>query len=309
IDADLRVIERPVVDAAVAVDHRPRRAAIARAPQHAVLRLDQRVDGRGIAAADRDADPAQHLSARQTVLQRGVGQLRPGDAAVLRLVEAAARAAAPEMPRLPLVVVHAGIDDVGIAGIDRDVARTGGVVDVQRARPRRAGVAGSEYAALGISSERMPHRGGKDDLRVRRVNDDAREALRLAESEVLPGAAAIGRLVDAVAERDRVADEAFAGADVDDIGIVGLYGDGADRQRPTVVEDRLESRPTIRGFVETRRGGGYVKDLGSSGNAGHVDDAAREHGGADGPPGQRLQRLSRNGRGSGWFDGAERETC
>jgi hypothetical protein len=73
------------------------------------------------------------------------------------------------------------------------------------------------------------------------VNHDPREALGLPQSEVLPRAAAIGGLVDAVAVRDRVADEALTGADVDDVRVVGLRRDGADRQRAAVVD---EAAPT-----------------------------------------------------------------
>ncbi len=87
IDADLCVVKRPIVDAALVVDGLPVEAAIVRAPQDALfLRFDQGVHDCGIAPADRDADPPDQTRARQPVVERRIGEPRPGHAAVRRSI-------------------------------------------------------------------------------------------------------------------------------------------------------------------------------------------------------------------------------
>ena len=54
-----------------------------------------------------------------------------------------------------------------------------------------------------------------------------------------PGLAAVGGLVDAVADGEVGADDAGAGADVDDVGIGRRHGDRADRAGACLVEDRF----------------------------------------------------------------------
>ena len=49
----------------------------------------------------------------------------------------------------------------------------------------------------------------------------------------------------------------------------------------------------VRGFVETRRGGADVQDVGLAGDARDVGDAAGEHGRPDEPPRQAVQQRER----------------
>ena len=61
-----------------------------------------------------------------------------------------------------------------------------------------------------------------------RVDDDVADVARVRQADVLPGPAAVGRPVDAVAVRDVAADRRLAGAGVDDARVGVRDGDRAD---------------------------------------------------------------------------------
>src|SRR5262249_7080302 len=149
IHADLRVVERTVVDTAIVRGHAPGFAVIVAAPQHAVfLGFDHGVHHGRIGTAGAHADSPQEFRARESVMQRRVGEPGPRLTAIGGTVETASRTTAAVMPRPPQVVVHARVNDARVAGFETDVAGAGGRVHVQHALPRRATVGGAEYAAL-----------------------------------------------------------------------------------------------------------------------------------------------------------------
>src|SRR5205823_3727153 len=98
-----------------------------------------------------------------------------------------------------------------------DYARA--VVDVEDSTPGLAPVRRLVDAALLIGSIKPAEGADIHDVRILGVDDDAADLVRLLESHVLPGLAAVGRLVNAVAVGDRVARIGFAGADPDDIPV------------------------------------------------------------------------------------------
>src|SRR5205085_137821 len=69
-----------------------------------------------------------------------------------------------------------------------------------------------------------------------------------------PGLPAIGRFVDAVADRDAVARPAFASADPDVLRIFWIEREGADGLDRLFVEDRLVTRAAILGFPNAAAG-------------------------------------------------------
>src|SRR5439155_4460029 len=89
------VVPGALAEAVVAVDELPVVAAVVGAEQAALLRLDQGVDAAAVRRGDGDADLAPGP------LRQAAGQLLPGVAAVARDVQAAAGAAADELPRPP----------------------------------------------------------------------------------------------------------------------------------------------------------------------------------------------------------------
>src|SRR5436190_19894964 len=113
------------------------------------------------------------------------------------------------MPRLPHVVVHAGIDDVRVGGIEDDIAGAGRVVDEEDARPRRTGIHGAIDAAFLIRAEGVAHRGGEDDPRIGRADRNPCEPFAALEAEMLPRMASVTRLVQSVAEGNAVARKAL----------------------------------------------------------------------------------------------------
>src|SRR5688572_12629546 len=106
----------------------------------------------------------------------------------------------------------------------------------------------------------MADRGDVDLLRVTWVDDDARDVARVGEAEVLPGLAAVGGLVDAIAERDRVADVGFARADVDHVGIPGFEREVANGLDRLLVEERRPGGAGVGALPDAARCASDVKD-------------------------------------------------
>src|SRR5262249_20200797 len=96
----------------------------------------------------------------------------------------------------------------------------------------------SENAALLVRAVRMTERGHEHAIRVARIDDDVRDLLGVAQTEMRPRLAAVGGSVDAVADRQVGTRDAFAAADVHDAGIGRRHPNRADRSGRLLVEDR-----------------------------------------------------------------------
>jgi hypothetical protein len=131
------------------------------------------------------------------------------------------------------------------------------------------------------------------------MGDDVADVMGVAQTHVRERRAAVGRLVDAVAPADAVADAGLARADPDDVRVALEERDVTDRRRPVLVEDRIPGRPGIR-RLEDAAGGG-CDQYGREVRLERVDvrDAAGHIGRADVAPDQvgvevrRLRRLAR----------------
>ena len=151
-------------------------------------------------------------------------------AAVGRLEEAAARAAARHLVLDAVGLPQRGVHHVRVLAIDRDVDRAGLAVAEQHLLPALAAVGRLEHAALVAVLAVRPKSATKTMsglvgwMRIFEIASESREA------DVRPGLAGVGRLVDAVAGHDVAADARFAHADVDDVGIRFGDGDRADRR-------------------------------------------------------------------------------
>ena len=110
---------------------------------------------------------------------------------------------------------------------------------VEHLLERRAAVGRAIDAALLVRTVGMTEGRDEQPVGILRVDGDVRDLLRVAQTEVRPRPAGVGRLVDAVAGREVGTMEAFPAADVDDVGVGRRDGDGADRPGRLVVEDRL----------------------------------------------------------------------
>ena len=171
---------------------------------------------------------------------QAVGQRLPGRAAVGGLEDAAA-GARPHgvLPRSLPLFPHRRVDDVGVRRIDVDVVAAGVLVLREHLLERPAAVGRAEDAALLVRTVGMAERRDEQPIRVARIDGDVGNLLRVAQPEMRPRLAGVGRLVDAVAGREVRPMEPFAAADVDDVGVRWRDRDGADRPGRLVVEDRL----------------------------------------------------------------------
>ena len=100
---------------------------------------------------------------------------------------------------------------------------------------------------------------------------------------MLPGAAAVGRLPDAVAVGDVAADAGFAGADVDHAWIRGRDRDGAHRPERLLVGHRLPGGAAVGGLPHAAGDRAEIVGVGLAGNAGDRQHAPAAEG-ADEPP-------------------------
>ena len=83
--------------------------------------------------------------------------------------------------------------------VDHQVDRADAVVDEEHLLPRLPAIHGSEDAPLGVLREQMSHGRDVDDVRILRMDDDARDVMRVGETHELPGRAGIRGLEDAFA--------------------------------------------------------------------------------------------------------------
>ena len=134
---------------------------------------------------------------------QAVGERPPRGAAVGGLEEAAARAAesrrsptAPAAPPTATAYTTSGFD-----GIEQHVDAAGVLVLVEHLLERLAAVGRAEDAALVVRPVGMAEHGDEQPVGVPRVDHDLRDLLAVAQAEMRPGLAGVGRLVDAVAGR------------------------------------------------------------------------------------------------------------
>src|SRR5262249_13289097 len=130
---------------------------------------------------------------------------------------------------------------------------------------------------------------------------------------VLPGLAAVGGAVDAVARLHVAADVRLARADVDDVGVGRGHGDGAEGGNGLVVEDGLPGQAAVGGLPQAAAGCGGDVGVRVAGDAHGATDAAAG-GRADGAEFEVFERASilvglvgPPGRCQGEEDGRDRD--
>ena len=110
---------------------------------------------------------------------------------------------------------------------------------------------------------------------------------------MLPGLARVGGFVDAVADGEIGAAQAFSAADVDDIWIRGRDGEGSDGAGGLsvirlIIEDGIPGAAGVGRLPDSAVVGRHVEDVGLGGNAGDGDGASAAKG-ADGAPAEILE--------------------
>jgi hypothetical protein len=113
-------------------------------------------------------------------------------------------------------------------GIDLHLGGACLVVDVEDFLEGGAAVGGAEEAAFCVGAIGVAGDGNEDGVGVAGVDGDLANLLAVSQTKVGPRLACVGGFVDAVAGGEVGAGEAFAAADVDEIGVGGGDGDGAN---------------------------------------------------------------------------------
>src|SRR5258706_1225738 len=194
----------------------------------------------GIAGSDRDVDLRE-------ILGESVGKRMPCASAIGGFEQSAASSVdfvivlPGSFARFP----HGGINYVGIRGVDLYVGGSGVLVFVNDLLPSLAAVSRTEQAALFIGAVGMAEHGCKNPVRIAWVDGECGNLQAITQAEMSPGFTGGRRFVDSVAHRKIGAMEAFAAGDINDIGIRGSDGDGADRLGGFVVEDRVPGAAVI----------------------------------------------------------------
>src|SRR4029078_1874871 len=143
-------------------------------------------------------------------------------------------------PRLAAEVPHAGVDRLGVLAVHRQHRAAGREVGaLEHSRPRLAAVGRLVDAAVVAVAPQLARHADVDGVGAARVDEDLGDALRVRQAHVGPTVAAVGRLVDAVADRDAVARPRLAAAHPHGLRVLGVDGDGADRLHAGLVEHRL----------------------------------------------------------------------
>ena len=212
----------------------PALAAVGGAEEAALVLFgfDDRVENVRVLQRVGEADPAD-LSLGQPGLE-----LAPALAAVDRLVEGRLGTAADQRPDMAPALVRGGVDRVRVARVEQDVGDPGLLADREHPGPGLAEVDALVDAALAAAAPERTVGRHPDDPRVARIDQDAADVLGLLEPHALPRLAAVERAVEAVAVGDAALVVVLAGADPDDVGVLRVDGQGADRIGAFAVEDR-----------------------------------------------------------------------
>ena len=205
---------------------------------------------------------------------QAAGERIPGGAAIGGFEEAAVRAGEGAVfPGALLRLPEDGVDGLGIARVEGEIDGAGVFVLVEHLLPGLAAVGGAEDAALRVGAVGVAEHGDEEAVGIVRVDEDGGNLLAVAQAEVAPGLAGVGRFVHAVADGEVGALQAFAAADVDDVGVGGRDGEGADGAGGLVVEDGLPGAAVVVGLPDAAVVDADVEDVG----------LCRDAGGADGP--------------------------
>ncbi len=173
---------------------------------------------------------------------------------------------------------------IRVRRIERDVDDACPVGHELHQLPGRASIFGLIESAFWVGAPRRTQRGDVDDVRVRRMNDDAADGLGLLEAHRLPGQAAVRRLVDAAPWRDRVARVRLAGAGPDLHRVARCDREHAHRDDALVVEDRSPGDAIVDGLPDAARGSRGKERLRRRRDAGDVGDPAHGVRRPDVPP-------------------------
>ena len=139
------------------------------------------------------------------------------------------------------------IENVRVARIEAHVVGAGVLVFVEDLLETRPAIGGTENASLRIRAVRMSQHGDKQAVRIFGIYFNIRDHLRIAQAEMRPCFARVGRSVHSIACRQVGPNDARAAAHVDDIRIRWRNRNRANGTSRLAVKQRLPGRTIVRG--------------------------------------------------------------
>src|SRR6266850_4117774 len=273
ISPDMGEIPGALAEAVVVGNERPVLAIVVRAIEPAFLSFDERVDDIRIGAGDGHADAPERAFGDAVAFDA-----LPGGTVVVRTEQAVLGATAIERPGSAVALPHGSEQNVGIAGIENDVNAAGAVVEIEDFFPGLATVARTENSALGVCAVGLADGGDKNDICIRRMDDEFADMPGVLQSDVGPGLARVIRTIDAIAEGYISADAGFAGSCVNHVGIGIGDRDAADGRGGLLFEKGVPRDATVRGFPNTAGNGAKVIGIGLARDTGDGQDPAAAKG-------------------------------
>ena len=239
-------------------------AAVVRTPDGALVGgLDKRINAPGILGRDGHIDLSDGGLGQAVALQA-----LPGGAAVAGNIDAAPGPAAEQGVGVHLHLPHAGEQHLGVIRVHRQARAARIRVDEKHALPALAAVGRAVDPAFLLGAREAAERGGEDDVRIGRVDDDAADAAGLVEPHVRPGLSGVGRPIDPVAHHVHVADgPGLAGPGPDGAGIGRGHGQRPDRGHRLAVENRIPTVAAVGGLPDAAGSRPDVVGVRVAGNA------------------------------------------
>ena len=195
----------------------------------------------------------------------------PRAAAIVRLEEPAAGA-------IEFVVIfpwpfahfpHGGVNHVRIRGVDLNVGAAGVFIFGNDALPVLSAIGGTVDTALLARAIGMTQHCREDFIRITRIDGECGNLLAISQAgQVCPCFAGVRGFVNTVARRKVRALQSFPAADIDHIRIRRRNGDGADRPRRLVIENRVPRATVIVRLPHSAVHLPHVKHAGLAGHAG-----------------------------------------
>src|SRR6266446_2789520 len=181
------------------------------------LRVHPCIHAVGIAGRDGRTDAADTFG----FTRQSFGELPPSGATVGGFVETAPRSgvATAGRPWRTARGPHAGEDYLRVARIEDKIHAANIFILVENLLPCLAAVERTVNATLGVRAVRMPLGCDEEAIGILGIDDDGCDLLRVAQAEMLPSAARVGRSIDAVAHGEIGSAQAFAAAYVYCVGI------------------------------------------------------------------------------------------
>src|SRR5713101_8602213 len=191
-----------------------------------LFRVDPRIHAIGIARRDSRADATDTFG----FAGQSFGELPPSVTTVGGFVETAARpvVATTGRPRRTARGPQAGEDYLRITGIENQVHAADVFVFVEYFLEGLTTVERAVNATLGIRAVGMSLGCDEEAIGIFGIDDNGCDLLRVAQSEMLPGAARVGRFVDAVADGKIGVAQSFPAANINCVWARGSNGERAD---------------------------------------------------------------------------------